>query len=227
MSESSEAAAPAGHRPGRKPWQFGLRTVFLITAAIAVWTAVFANRRESEMLQSRIAAMRPLARELVIDDPNRIAVVKLDELWYDENVWDVHLPTGRYRLCMVTRGVGQEGVAAATKSAPIAAGRHRLALDQTQEGDVRRISVACDGAKLLETTEPKEWDAGVGSTGGSQYSISAQSPADQPAVLFRRRFHLSTTGGRTSAPAEPSNGLLVWIEPADAPKPEAIPRKID
>ena len=85
-----ESGVPAVRRLGRKPWQFGLRSIFLVTAAIAVWAAVFANNRENAMLESRIASLRPLARELVVDDPTQIAVVKLDELWYDENIWDVH-----------------------------------------------------------------------------------------------------------------------------------------
>lgn len=219
MSESSEATAPVV----RRPWQFGLRTVFLITAAIAVWTAVFVNRRESAMLESRIAAIQPLARELAVDDPTQIAVVKLDELWHDENRWDVHLPAGDYRVCIATRGVDEKGLAPTTKTAPIAAGRHRLALDQMQGGDARRIVVASDGAKLLEAVEPKEWDFGRGSIGGGEYGASAQSPADRPVVLFRRRFLRMEANGQASTPLGPADGLLLWIERAEAPKPEPTP----
>ena len=63
MSEPSnqppdpEAGVPAARRHGRKPWQVGLRTMFLLTAAIAVWITFFINRRENAVLESRIAAM--------------------------------------------------------------------------------------------------------------------------------------------------------------------------
>ena len=153
--------------------------------------------------------------------------MKLDELWYDENIWDVHLPAGSYRLCLATHGIDQEGLAPVLKSAPIAAGRRRIALDQTQEDDVRRITVAGDGSRLFEAVEPKEWDPGIGSTGGGHHTIGDQFPADQPVVLFRRRFHLSQANGQTSPPIGPTDGLLLWIEPTETPKPGATPRKPD
>ena len=107
-----------GARPSR--WQFGLRTVFLLMAAIAVWMTYFINRRENALLEQRIKAMVPLAHELVIDDPGRVAVVKLDEKWYDENRWEIYLPPGAYRLCLATRGINDSGLAQVMKTAPIA-----------------------------------------------------------------------------------------------------------
>ena len=219
MSEPSNpphepgAADPAVRRPGRKCWQVGLRTMFLITAAIAVWITFFINRRENAVLESRIAAMRPLARELVIDDAKKIAVVKLEEHWMDENRWEIYLPDGTYRLCMATRDIDEAGLAPAVKSAPVAAGRHRVELEQTLDNEVRRIAVAWDGTKRREAVEPKGWDPGRGSSGGGQYAVSTQLPADRPAVLFRRKFWaLPDAKGRMLTPAGPSEGILLWIE---------------
>jgi hypothetical protein len=212
VSRTSESESePASRRVGRRPWQFGLRTAFLITAAIAAWTAVFVNGRESERLRPRIEALRPLARELIVDDPDQFAVVKLDEMWYDENRWDVHLPAGDYRLCIATRGIDQRGMTEPRSFAPIAAGRHRLSLDQIPEGDDQRLIISCDGARLLDAAETKGW-AGTGWTGGSEFATSAQKPADRPLVLFRRRYHVPRGDNMTAPPDGPSNGLLIWIE---------------
>ena len=216
MSESSEAAI---RRPGRKPWQFGLRTVFLITAAVAVWSAVFVNRRQSAMLESRIAALLPLARELVVDDPNQIAAVGLDRLWHDESRWDVHVPPGDFRLCMATRAIDQKGLAPVSKSAPIASGRHRLTLKISQEGEVRRITVVRDEARLLEIVEPKEWEEGRSVSTAWLGASTTRSPADQPFFLIRRLNLLPNAEGVASAQNGPTDGLLLWIEPTETPKP--------
>src|SRR3954468_20955325 len=102
MPETFESPAgsapedPIATRPRRARWQVGIRTLVLLTAAIAVWMTVLINRRHNALLDSRIRAMRSLARELLVDDPKRIAVVKLEEMWIDENQWLIHLPAGRY-----------------------------------------------------------------------------------------------------------------------------------
>ena len=56
---------------------------------------------------------------LAADDPGRMAVVGLTDLWMDENRWDVYLPPGDYRLCVATRGIPGQGLAPARASAPI------------------------------------------------------------------------------------------------------------
>jgi hypothetical protein len=203
---------PASRRVGQRPWQFGLRSAFLITAAIAAWTAVYVNHREIGRLRTRILTMRPLARELVVDDPDQTAVVKLDEMWYDENRWDVHLPAGDYRLCIATRGIDQGGTAEPRSSAPIAAGRHRLSLDQIQEGDDRRLIVSCDGAKLLETVEDYDKKSFSGWSSHGEFTISVQRPVAEPLFLFRRQYFVPRTGDSSSATEGPSDGVLLWIE---------------
>jgi hypothetical protein len=203
---------PATTRRDRKRWQVGVRTLFLLTAAIAVWLTYFINRRQNATLEARIRAMVPLAHELIVDDPKKIAVVKQEEYWYDENRWEIHLPDGRYRLCLATRGIDDRGLAPVVKSRPIKAGRHHLALEQRRDEDAWRVTVACDGTGFLAVEEPKDWDPGIGSSGGGQYSASEQLAADEPAVLFRRRFRREVSKGQRKIPKGPTEGLLLWIE---------------
>jgi hypothetical protein len=208
---------PAGNRVGRRRWQIGLRTVFLLVAAIAVWMTYFMNRRENAALEARIKTMVPLAHELVVDDPKQIAVVKLEEHWFDENRWEIYLPDGAYRLCLATRGINEHGLTPIMKSAPLAAGRHQLALEQQLDKDVWHVVALGDEARLIALEETKDWSAGSGSIGGGQYSQSEQLARDQPLILYRRRFMRPPANGPMTSSAATTDGILLWIEPSGGP----------
>ena len=207
--------------PRRRRWQVGLRTLILLTAAVAVWTSYALERRRIADLTTRIDALRSLARELVVDDPSMIAVVKRNERWYEENQWEIYLPAGRrYRLCMATRAIPNDAqpLPAPTITAPLEPGRHVLALDRVKDGEGWRVDAACDEKVVASAREPKEWDAGTGSSGGGQHSSSRQSPADKPVRLFHRRFMGPRDAkGRSSTPEGPTEGIALWIEPDDGP----------
>lgn len=222
MSHATEPTAhPAVHvEPPTKRrglLQLRLRTLFLLTAAVGVWVAVFSHRQRNQFLNQRIAAMRPVARELMVLDPSQIAVVNKEQLWYDENRWEVYLPEGtNYRICLATREIDQQGLAPVVTSAPLAAGKHLLELHQERRDEDWTLRLTGDDANLLAVDEPKAWNPGHGSSGGAAFSQSTQMPADQPAVLFRRRFSQSTgTGGSSQTPTGPTDGILIWTERAD------------
>jgi hypothetical protein len=214
--------------PRRGRWQVGLRTVLLLTAAVAVWLTYALERRRSADLTTRIAVLSPLARELVVDDPGRIAVVQREPLWYDENRWDVHLPASRrYRLCLATRGIAMGLYPPVAASAPLTAGRHVIALDQVQDSDGWRVDGECDGTRLVSVREPKGWNPGSRPTGGDYYDYpaSVQLPPLPGVILFHRRsMEPRDDQGRPAVPDGPTDGVMLWIEPdADgaAPAPAA------
>ena len=211
------ADAASADRPAMKRWQVGLRTLFLLTAVIAVLLAVLVNRQQIRSLESRIKAMRPLARELEVDDASKIAAVKLNDLWMDEDRWDLYLPAGSFRICLATREVKDDGLAPVRKSGLIRPGRHRLAMDQWQDGELWRVKVTCDGSELFAIEEPKEF-TGNGSRGGGEYSSSTQFPEDQQVILYRRRFMRPDGTGQSEVPKGPSDGLMIWIEPENRPR---------
>jgi hypothetical protein len=210
---SAEASSGDATAPRRGRWQVGIRTLVLLTAACAVWLTFFVNRRHNAMLESRIRAMTPLAHELSVEDEKKIAVVKLDELWMDDNQWDLHLPPRAYRVCVATREITGGTFPPAAKSAALRPGRHRLVLVQERKDAMYHISVVCDGTPLVTVDEPKEWNPGVGSAGGGEFSTNQQMAADKPLVLYRKRFMHPTTKRFSTVPVGPSEGLMVWIEP--------------
>jgi hypothetical protein len=211
-------SSPAVARPARRRWQVGLRTLFLVTA-IAVWMSYFLQRRQNATLEARIRALVPVAHELVVEDARRIAVVTPVEPWPDEIRWDLYLPDGRYRLCLATRGIDDEGLAPAVKSTPIASGRHQLALEQWQDKGVERIAVTCDGARLLSAEELRE-SSTHGREDSSPFLQSEQFLPDEPAVLYRRRYMRRVSKVLRVRSVGAAEGILLWIEPIAGSKPE-------
>lgn len=215
------AAGPvdnAGSPPQARRWQVGLRTVLILIVALAVWMAYFVSRRRIAALESRLAIIVPLAHELVVDDPGKIAVVRREERWYDEKSWEVYLPVA-CRLCIATRDIAPNGPAPAALSAALPAGRHVLALERKQASGGERIAVTCDGRNLLTVDEPGGWNPGSGSTSTSDFSESRQCPADLSVELVRLRFMEPRNAKNQVRPANGlANGILLWIRPPEAEK---------
>lgn len=200
-------------RAGRSHWQLGLRGMILFTAVCAVWMTVLLNRRHNALLEARIATMRPLARELVVEDPAKVAVVKLDELWDDDHRWDLYLPPGRYRLCLATRQIVDQGLAPVVASQPIGPGRHLIGLALRKQKTGWRIEANCDGARPIAHEEPLEWNPERGSSTTGGYAQSATLPANQPVVLHRLSLTVPPPSGTASATSVPAEGILLWVEP--------------
>lgn len=186
--------------------RFGVSTLILSIAAIAVWLAFVANRHRIVTLRSRIEVMAKISPGLAVIDPTKIAIVKLDEDWFaDNNEWDIYLPTKGYRLRLATRSIEKTGTAPISKSVPIAPGRHRISLEKRGDGSRVVISVGCDGDRAIVIEESPDWaHSTLGTSVENFYRRSEQRPHDQPVALFRERFLKSTEG--------PTTGILLWIE---------------
>lgn len=203
--------------PARRKFtaQFSLRTLLLLTAAVAVWIGIFVTRRETQRLNIDAQQLRPLARELFVDDPQQIAVIKRLEEWYDENIWDLHLPQAM-RLCVASREIDDKGTPPIMKEVAIPAGRRAVEIRSDRLPDKSwRTIVLLDGAEVLAVDEPADWNAGRGSSGGGAFSTSTQLPANKTVELFRRRFMVETSPGISNSPNGPANGLMLWLEPVE------------
>jgi hypothetical protein len=214
QSLEAESRHATGKRGILRRWQVGVRTLFLLMAAIAVWISCFINYQQIRALEQRIAVLMPLAHDLVVEDEARIAVVKLEEQWIDDNRWDLHLPKGPFRLCLATQGIADDGLVPPAQSCPIKPGRHRLALQRQLDKGMWRIAVTCDGAAVLRAEEPEKW-AGSGSSSTGPSAVTEHFPADKPFVLLRLRFQHWDASGAPEDPSAPSSGILLWIERAD------------
>ncbi len=200
--------------PPRKWVQVNTTTLILLVALIASWVAVWIHREQIAVLETRIASASNLARELVVDDPTQAAVVKRLEEWSDDQRWKVYLPPGDYRLCLATREIDGKGLAPVAGRVAIGGGSHDLAYEQTQKGERWEVVVSVDGAPVLRAEESSDWNLNLGSLGTDGHSVSRQFAMASPLPLLRTRFRKQDARGATKTPDGPTEGILLWIEPA-------------
>ena len=225
--EASDTPERQDATPRRRRFrlQWSLQTLLLLTAVVAVWVAYFRLRQQIPPLEQKIDVLQQMARELIVDDEGQIAVVMLPQMWYDESRWEIYLPEGQYVMRLATRqiddqlvtlvlGRDKEVFPPAVGQTPVSGGRHRIELMRSEDGSGREITVLVDDRPVIEAEESADWWPGHGSTGGSQFSSCAQRSAHEPLVLFRRRFSRQLKGGRCVTPKGPTEGLMLWIEPA-------------
>ena len=215
----SDDNTPVRGKTIRRRRQVGLRTLLLLTAAIAVWIAVFVNRRENALLEQRIKAMVPLAHELTIKTDEKIAAVALEQLWHYERRWDVFLPHHDYWVCLATRGVGI-GLPIDCKSVLIKPGRHRIVLEQRATQDGWRVTLTLDDALVLTVDEPKSWFDETGLSFLSSSGVASPTEEFAPAaqvVLFVSLFPHSYRVAGATVPSPPDEGIALWIQPNAIP----------
>ncbi len=208
-SESGSNEAAPHER--RVVLQWSLKTLFLLTAVVAVWVAYLHFCYKTPRLKRRIATMQGLACELVINDRQQIAAVRLPQMWSKGQRWDVYLPRGRYVIRLATREVGEEQLAPVVEEKPILAGRHQIELIRSEEDGGRRITVLVDGQGVIDSEEDASWNPGRGS-GGTGVSRTNGKDAAEPLILSRDRFYQPITEGTSQTPEGPANGILLWIE---------------
>ncbi|QDV35152.1 hypothetical protein ElP_30550 [Tautonia plasticadhaerens] len=187
----------------------------LLVAAVAVWTSYAVDRNRIATLERRIARDRPLVRELVVEDPRRLAAVKRETTWLGENRWEFYLPEGGHRLCLATREIPQAGLAAEGASLPLRPGRHVVVLETVDGAPLQRVVATLDGRHRLELEKPHAM--GYGSESPADQVPSA--PPDVPLVLHRLRYNQPLGQGRSGTPPGPTDGILLWIEPEPTPLP--------
>jgi hypothetical protein len=220
-SSSNSLAPNPPDVPPRKRWQFSTRLIFLAMAALGVWLAVLVNSRAIPPLQRRIESLRPLDRELRVKDESQITIVSLEETWYEDNGWQIYLPSAGYQLCLATQQIDFNNTPPAGKTALLPAGLFRLELMQEKQAGGWRVMVTKDGEELLTIDEPLTWKTDRGAIGGSKFWTPRQFKPSENVVLYRRPFSLSrqvAPGTKIGRTPPPRAGLMLWIEPVAPPK---------
>lgn len=204
--------------------RWNLLTLLLLVSVVASWSMVVRLRRDNMRLRAGIQAMQSQLRKLHIEYPDRVAVMRLPETWYDETKWELALPSDRavasggavYKLCLATRDIGEprEKFPSATEFV-LPPGRHQLELKIEREGGEWRIIALLDDQPVIENAEPAGWNPGHGGTwsGASMDQSYQPGTAAAPVMLFREVFSVAKPSGGFGRPDQPSNGVLMWLEP--------------
>ena len=194
--------------------QVGLRHLLLVTFCAGVWFAYWTNRVEIARLEPKLVDLQKLSPELRVVDPNRIAIVQLSSPWISIMRWDVYIPTDTVRICIATEGIDHFGVPDNYLSVPLPKGRYEIQLDEQQDANSIRYLVTQNGRSCIDI-EKGLTDGNFGSSMSTRVSSQSQQfDGNVPCELIRRRFNVPVPGspGSSRTPAEPSQGVLLWIQ---------------
>ncbi len=220
-SNGEELATPPA-RTAKLQWN--LRTLFLLTAAVAVWAGFFCHEEPIAQLKREVLEMQCMTTELVVVNPRQIAFARQPQLWRDRYRCDVYLPDNGCVVKLATREVNREGLAPVVGEAKIPKGQHRIDLFQIDRGEQRETCVLVDGQTAFKASDNVTWHGGfhreTGSSSLSPDPWRGTSWPDTPLILLCYRFHPRQENGAVSFVSGPTNGLLLWIEriaPNDSP----------
>ena len=152
-----------------------------------------------------------MARKLNIEDHHQIAVVRLHEIWGDEDRWDVYLPDDTYAMRLATQEISDKGTAPVAEEKPISPGRHRIVLRKSYGDSILRYTVEVDDRTVFDFMKASERGLCDGFMGSLYFSECEQLSPGGPAILYRGRFGQPTQRGHLWSET-PTNGILLWIE---------------
>lgn len=201
-------------RTGMLGLQVGLRQLLLATFCAGVWFAHWANQDAIARLEPRLANLQTLSPELIVADPNKIAIVQMPPPWFSSSRWSVYVPTDNVRICIATDDIDQSGFPAKHESALLPKGQYEIQIDEQKETGMQRFQVTQDGQPCLKVEKRFLNSVGGYATGSDTSSRSTQFEDHVPIALLRRRYSAPVLGspGSYQSPAGPAEGLLLWIE---------------
>ena len=216
----ADSAAKKGKWRRFRP-RWNLLTLILLASVVCTWSLYYRLRHDNARLRAGIQTMQGWSRKLRIEHPDRLAVVRLPESWYDETKWDVALPSeeavatggATYKLCLATREIDSpKGGFPPASEFVLPPGRHQIELKMVDKRDGSSIIIALlDDQPVIEISEPADWDPGHGAAGGGASLERPYQPGSvtHPVMLYREVFRMDDR----SMLQGPKNGVLLWLQP--------------
>ncbi len=209
-------------------WQLSLSTMLLLVTLFAVGAAFVKTRHDRIRVQQLLGTMRSMTRELAVDDPTQIAIVRRLPTLSNELIFDVHIParmvpTQIHRLCLAVEEIVDVGppdvvFPRPTESVGLQPGTHSIELchfaaDKNDVNSEHRFEVLVDGEVALNVKRPADWQVSNGWSSNGSITETQSFDAGKTVQLFRRRNNEPTkNGSRSTPPNQPANGILLWIE---------------
>ncbi len=201
-------------RPRLFRLQVGLRHILLLTLCVGAWVAHWTSLSHIAKLKPRLATLQKLAPELIVSDPSRIAIVRLESNWYSETRWDMYVPSSNFQLCLATRDIAESGYPDPYENIPLPKGLYELQIEEVTQPDGYRIRVTQNEKLLLDIVETLTLGS-HGSSSSYRSGPSLQFDGSTEIDLLRRRLMVPMPGspGSSQTPTGPTNGVLLWVKP--------------
>jgi hypothetical protein len=187
--------------------QFGLRTIMLLIAVAAVWTAYYTGRKSIERDLAAIESMHALAPELLVRNQNEYACLQIDRADHTRE-YLCYLPPGQYKLHLLWSKEFElaDQTLEPELSATMAGGNHQILLDELPD----KLIVTVDGKIVMDVPRERPESSMTSFTGARDQFNSQWYPLSQPLTLVRLR---ESSNGLFKNDAGP--GFALWIEKAE------------
>jgi hypothetical protein len=220
-------------RRGRR-LRFRLSTALLLVTIAALAVAQFVATRRVQFLEAsnkqlatQNAALRAESGYLEVDEPNKVAVVRVRELDTLTWRWKVWLPRGKWKLCGLAKGIPREGVPNGSSVSPIEGNcEHEVSVTIRKAPDGRwQYRALAGGAEMgtyLEEShrliapvlDSQQFVARTSDILGDRQQITLDPK--QPVVLIRLRAYETVqapTGlWKSKENPDSSEGIMVWFD---------------
>ncbi len=204
----ANALDPTSSPAKRGRWmpQIGIRTIMLLIAVTAVWTAFYTGQKSIERDRLAVEAMHAFAPELFVRNRHEYACLQIDRS-DDIREFQCYLPPNHeYKLQLLWSkefGLNDPSLQAEV-SAPMTAGEHRILMNELPE----KLIVSVDAEVVMEVPKKRPDSRSSLSTGVSDRFDAQWHPLDQPLTLLRLSEGLGQRQG-------PVHGIVLWIDTDD------------
>ena len=199
---------------------YSLRTLILLTTAVAVWVPGVVAHYAAKGLTAANASMRLASQDFQVDDPEDLTARRMPNLIGDWEVWKVHIPTSwPYRVCLAAGELSPLGDPSDHRSRALPPGRHEVALKIDRQ-DRHRWECWIDGQRWTDVEHAPAIPINGGySVNGVRTETSSTAAPGERLVLDDVRAMRKGLGKSNVGEVEDYFGHRLWIEPIDAERP--------